>query len=145
MRPGATALAVFVAPLIALPLAAAVGGAADLVVSGDVPDLTGLLFIAADALVLGYLPAVLFTALLLVPLSRAFSAAGAVGAFSYFFGGVLTAAPLLLVLPLVEPLAADLWFDGYSAPVFWGAATVVLCVSAWLTFWAVARPDLSNG
>lgn len=143
MRPGATALAVFVAPLIALPLAAVVGGAAEFLVSGDEPDVAVLIELGAFALLAGYLPVVLATAVVLVPLSGALRAAGAVGPFSHLAGGVLTALPLLLVLPFIEPLLAELLLGGYFAPAFWATATVVLCVFAWLVFWTVARPDLT--
>ncbi|NEX91353.1 hypothetical protein [Caulobacter sp. 17J65-9] len=141
MRPGATALAVLVAPLIALPLAVVIGGAADTFASGDRPDLIGLLLLGADAVLRGYLPAVLVTGLLLVPLSRALAASGVVGAFSYGVGGALTAAPLLLILPFVERLLDEDLLDGYAAPVFWATAIGVVCVASWLSFWVVARPD----
>ncbi|MBC6982015.1 hypothetical protein [Caulobacter sp. 17J80-11] len=144
MRPGATALAVLVAPLIALPLAVVVGGAADTFASGDRPDLIGLLLLGADAVTRGYLPAILVTALLLVPLSRALHAAGVVGAFSYGLGGALTAVPLLLILPFVERLLDESLLGGYVAPVFWATALGVGCVASWLSFWVVARPDLAS-
>lgn len=142
MRPGATALAVLVAPLIALPLAVVVGGAADLVASGDRPDFVSLALLAVVALTAGYLPAALVVAVVLVPLSRALAAAGAVGLFSYAAGGVFTAVPVLLVLPTLEPLLAELLLDGYSAPVFWATTIVVGSMAGWLGFWLVLRPDV---